>query len=268
MRHGTRAVTGGASGTPGRSPVDQVFPAFRPLLVAIVLCSMGLKSGSAGAQTAAELLESCRNEAQAPAGRIEACTRLIGATDDEGVRAEAHLQRGVLHELDGKGEGAVADYSAAIKLRPANPLGYFNRGNAYTELGQLDLAIADYTEAIKLDPKEPDFFNNRGRAHDGRGRHDLAIADYTEAIRLDGGSARPLYNRGVSYANKGDYRRAVADFGLAIKIAPDDPDIYVARGAAYEVLSEMGAARADFGKALEIDRDHEDAREGLNRLGG
>jgi hypothetical protein len=34
------------------------------------------------------------------------------------------------------------------------------------------------------------------------------------------------------------------------------------------VLGEVDAARADFSKALQADPDHEDAREGLNRLGG
>ncbi len=253
MRYGTLAVGGAARG---------------PLRLAVALCVLGFEALGAGAQTAAPPLASCRNEAVAAAERIAACTRVIGEAGDADVRAEAHLQRGVLHELDGREEAAVEDYTAAIKLRPANPLAYFNRANAYSQLDQLDLAIADYTQAIKLDPKESDFFNNRGQAHDGKGQHDLAIGDYTEAIRLDGSNARPFYNRGVSYANKGDYRRAVADFDLAIKATPDDPDIYVARGAAWEVLGDTTAARADFSKALEIDPDHEDAREGLNRNGG
>ena len=42
----------------------------------------------------------------------------------------------------------------------------------------------------------------------------------------------------------------------------------MARGAAHEEVGEADAAKADFGKALEIDPDSEDAREGLNRLGG
>src|SRR5262245_28221197 len=105
MRHGTPAVRGDAGGTFACRPADLGRPGLRPLLAAAalcaVLCVVSLKSGTASAQTAAELLESCRNEAQAPALRIAACTQLIGATDDVAVRAEAHLQRGVLHELDG-----------------------------------------------------------------------------------------------------------------------------------------------------------------------
>src|SRR5262245_37731532 len=224
-------------------------------------------AGAAAAQSATELLEACRDEARLASQRIGACTGVIEQSGDADSRAEAHLQRGVLHEFSEKMEAAVADYTESIKLRPANPLTHFNRGNANAQLGHHDLAIADYTEAIKLDPKEPDFFNNRGQAHDRKGRHDLAIADYTEAFRLDTSNARPLYNRGLAHANKGDYRRAIADFGQAIGLAPDEADLYVARGAAHEVLGDLVAARADYNRVLEIDPDNEDALEALNRVG-
>ncbi|HWE18839.1 MAG TPA: hypothetical protein VG758_16900, partial [Hyphomicrobiaceae bacterium] len=120
MGKGAPAAMGGAYSA-GGTPVGLGFAALLRLLPAIVLCVIGLEAGSARAQTAAELLEGCRNAGQAAAPRIDACTRLIGATDDEGIRAEAHLQRGILYELGDKAEAAVADYGAAIKLRPANP---------------------------------------------------------------------------------------------------------------------------------------------------
>ena len=42
----------------------------------------------------------------------------------------------------------------------------------------------------------------------------------------------------------------------------------MARGAANEELGDVSAAKADYLKALEVDPDSEDAREGVNRLGG
>ena len=139
----------------------------------------------AWAQTTADLLAVCRADTEAVASRIVACSRIINQKGDDEIRAEAFLQRGVLHEMGGEKQSAVNDYSEAIKLDDSNALTFFNRGNAYDQLGQFDLAIADYTQAIKLDPTDPDFFNNRGQTYDGRSEHDLAIADYTEAIRLD-----------------------------------------------------------------------------------
>lgn len=248
--------------------VKGVFSRPRLLPLASMLGLVAAAAGTAGAQTAAELLDACRDAAKSAPQRIDACGRLIELAGDAGMRAEAHLQLGVLREIGGALEAAVTDYTEAIKLDAANPLAFFNRGNAHDQLGRHDLAIADYTQAIKLDRKEPDFFTRRGQTYDGMGRHDLAIADHTEAIRLDKGSARPLYNRGLSHANMGDYRRAIADFDQAIKLSPDDVDLHVARGAAHEELGERSAAIADYRRVLEMDPDNEDAREGLNRLGG
>lgn len=238
-----------------------------PLVVAA--CLVGAGAGAVEAQTMADLLAICQDEAKAAPDRIAACTRIIeDKAQDEGMRAEALIQRGVLYELRGDREDAVSDYSEAIKLEGTNALPYFNRGNVHDQLRRFEQAIADYTEAIRLDPSDPDFYNNRGQTYDSMGEHDRAIVDYTEAIRLDKSSARPWYNRGLSYANKGDYKRAIADFDEAIKRAPDDADLYVARGAAKEELSDRDAALRDYRKALEIDADHEDALEGINRLGG
>ena len=47
---------------------------------------------------------------------------------------------------------AIADYTEAIRLEPAQPAAYFNRGNARLEKKEYDKAIADYTEAIRLEP--------------------------------------------------------------------------------------------------------------------
>ncbi len=98
------------------------------------------------------------------------------------------------------------------------------------------------------------------------GDHDEAIADYSQAIRLNPNSAQPFYNRGLSYANKGDYRGAIADFDRALAVEPD-ASLHVARGAANEELGNIPEARADYRRALALEPLHEDALEGLNRLG-
>ena len=196
-----------------------------------------LSAAATQAQAIAEQLAACKAEGAVVEARISACSKVIeGAKDDEEIRAEAHLQRGVLHELAGNREAAISDYSEIIKLDPTNAVAYFNRGNAYDQLGEHDLAIADYTEAIKLDPTDPDAFNNRGQAYDNKGEYDLAIADYTESIRLAKDNPRAFFNRGLALAIQGEPERAVADFSQAIKLEPGDAEAYVNRGAAYEEL--------------------------------
>ena len=166
-------------------------------------------AGRAMAQAIAEQLATCKRENGSTPTRIAACTWIIDkAKDDEDLRAEAHLQRGVLYELAGDKEAAIKDYGEAIALDSSNALAYFNRGNVYDQLGQLDSAIADYTQAIKLDATDPDAFNNRGQAYDGKGEYELAIADYSESIRLKRDNPRAFFNRGSAYDQLGEYDRA------------------------------------------------------------
>ena len=140
----------------------------------------------AGAQAIADQLAYCKDEGAAAQARIEACTQVVvQAKDDDDLRAEALLQRGVLYEFGGDKDAALADYSEVIKLDPASAVAYFNRGNVHDQMGDRDRAIADYTEAVRLDPSDPDVFNNRGQAYDAKGEADLAIADYTQSIRLN-----------------------------------------------------------------------------------
>jgi len=188
----------------------------------------------AGAQAIADQLAACKDEGSGTQLRIDACTQVIGqAKDNDDIRTEALLQRGVLYEA----------------------------------AGDKDAAIGDYTEAIKLDPSDPDVFNNRGQAYDSKGEPDLAIADYSQSIRLSRDNPRAFFNRGLAYANKAEYQRAITDFDQAIKLDPRDAEAYVSRGAVQEELGNEDAARADYRKALEIVPDHDDAKEALARLG-
>src|SRR5262245_10213730 len=101
-------------------------------------------TSAATAQTVADHLAACKNEAGDPKARIEACTRAVeGARDNEELRVEALLQRGVLQELWGDQDAAIADYSEIIKLDTTSAIAHFNRRKVRDRLGQQDLAIQD-----------------------------------------------------------------------------------------------------------------------------
>src|SRR3990170_9168344 len=68
-----------------------------------------------------------------------------------------------LHEA-GKIKEAIALYDRFIKTHPKRIEGYFNRGNAYYDLGQNERAVRDYSEVIRLSPKDSEAYFNRGNA--------------------------------------------------------------------------------------------------------
>ena len=218
------------------------------------------------AQSIAELAGRLQErERESVAARITACRRVIEEPDGRrGDRASRRsCSAACCTSRPANREAAITDYSEAIKLDPTNALAYFNRGNAYDQLGEHDLAIADYTEAIKLDPTDPDAFNNRGQAYDNKGEFDLAIADYTRCDPPRQGRMRaPFFNRGLALTNKGEYQRAIADFTRRSSSTRATRMPTSARGGGHEELGNEAAARADYRKALEIEPDHEEAKEG------
>ena len=69
---------------------------------------------------------------------------------------------------------------------------YAVRALARADLGDYDGAIDDYSAAIRLVPKAAGLRINRGLMHARLGQYDRAEADYRAALPLDGGTATAL----------------------------------------------------------------------------
>ena len=81
----------------------------------------------------------------------------------------------------------------------------YNRGDARSEKGDLDGALQDYTEAIRLQPDDAAAYYNRGAIRHEKGDLDGALQDYMEAIRLRPDYADAYY-RGVARRQTADRR--------------------------------------------------------------
>ena len=81
-------------------------------------------------------------------------------------------------------EGAIADFSTAIKLKPNLVEAYLSRGVAHSLTKNPKAAIADYTKAIKLKPTRADAYLNRADDLFVLGDKAKAIADLKQAKTL------------------------------------------------------------------------------------
>ena len=103
---------------------------------------------------------------------------------------------------------------------------FYASGNAKSSRGDMDGAIADYTQAIQLRPDFAEAYNSRGSAKQRKGDLDWALIDYARAIELNPGYAPAYNNRGSVERARGELGAAIADFTRAIEL---DPDFSVAR---------------------------------------
>jgi len=83
-------------------------------------------------------------------------------------------------------QGAIADYTDAVKLNPNMEGAFLNRGSVRFASGNYDDAIRDYSLAIQLKPDHDDAFYFRGLAEYQSGRYQNAISDCSEQQRIFG----------------------------------------------------------------------------------
>lgn len=116
------------------------------------------------------------------------------------------LRANVLSAL-GKHDEAVSDYDRASDDGVVLSLGIqdvvlYNRGNSKAELGDHQGAIEDYTEAIRGNPSNAQFYYNRGNAYLDLYRFQDALDDFVIAANMDGTPGpreiNALHNEGIA----------------------------------------------------------------------
>ena len=160
---------------------------------------------------------------------------------------------------------------------------YYNQGNAYYKLGDYEGAIENFSQALRIDPKDAKLYVNRGNARYEIAQHSgdpdkeykRAISDFNHALRLDPQEAEAYVSRGsvryvIAQYSKDpdkDYKAAIADFNQALNRKPDDAKAYVKRGIVRYKLAqysgdpdrEYKAAISDFNQALRLNPQEAEA---------
>ena len=85
---------------------------------------------------------------------------------------------------NGDSGDAIADYTKAIALNPADAEAYSGRGLARRANGDAAGALADCNQAIALNPNSVPAYSNRGKAKQAKGDSGGAATDFTTARKL------------------------------------------------------------------------------------
>ena len=177
-----------------------------------------------------------------PAAKIAGCTALIdGKQVAGGELAEAYNNRGVAYEASYQREQAIADFTAAVTLRPDYANAFYNRALSYDKWNLPNRAIADLNTAIALRPGYVDAWLKQAWLYLTNNHSDWAIDDFTKVIQLKPDSTEALVGRAYAYHGKHMRDEAVADYRAALKI---DPNLESAKtGLANEGALPAGGAQ-------------------------
>jgi tetratricopeptide (TPR) repeat protein len=155
----------------------------------------------------------------------------------------------MLHEF----EGAIQDYSRAIKIDPALDDAWFGRGMAYGRNRQFDQAIADLTVYLQRNPESSRGYTKRGVRYIWMGKLDLAKQDLRKAVAIDPSNAEANDDLGVLYAQEKQYERAAQHFHNSIKHDPGYQKAHHNLAMVNFLTGRQESALSEIEKALELD---------------
>jgi protein O-mannosyl-transferase len=163
--------------------------------------------------------------------------------------ADFYISAGLAYGLSKKYDAAIADFTKAISIDPANAEAYNNKGLYYTEKGVTDSALVFLDKAIALKPTFTEALYNKGNTYAKMGDYRRAIEQYQQALTLKPGYIDALLNTGNSYAALKDFESALKYFRLVEKEEPSNPKVLYNIGITYRILGDENNASIYMEKA-------------------
>lgn len=135
-------------------------------------------------------------------------------------------QKAALSYQSGNYEEAMRIFSKVIELFPTDSLAYFDRGMTKEMLRDYTGAIADYSAQLKIDDESVDSYFLRGLMRQKTGDRAGAMEDLKKVIELEYGNADAHYFMGKMYLEDFDYKKALKYFKETIKVNPYHSEAY------------------------------------------
>lgn len=156
-------------------------------------------------------------------------------------------------------EGAIIEYTNAIKSNPAISDLYNKRGMAKDSKMDFQGAIDDYTNALDVAKsfrqernRRDDYYFNRGSARYLISDYANAVIDFTESLRAGSDDYYTFFLRARCKEELTDYQGAIDDYTKSIDEYWKNPDSYLHRGMIYYKLNQKDKACSDWSKAGEL----------------
>jgi serine/threonine protein kinase/tetratricopeptide (TPR) repeat protein len=209
---------------------------------------------------------------------------------DEFAKYVLFVNRGVLRIKQERFQDAIADLTAATKLKPNEYQAYVNLAQAYRLLKQPNTALAQLNKAVELDPTQAHLYRLRARLYAELKNLDLALKDFDQAIArettdsalhvgdlvergrvllladkqndalasFDAALAKQknhslaLRMRAETLFQLGRYAEVIEAFDRYMETGQPLESVYRGRGLARAKLGKYPAAIEDYTKALEL----------------
>ena len=150
-------------------------------------------------------------------------------TTSFGQTADEYLKSGIEKHNSKDYEGAIKEYSKAIKADKDLKVGYYNRGVCELGLKDFKSAKKDFDKTIDLDPTFIKAFYSRASVYVSQEKYKEALPDLDKTIEIDQKFPNALTLRGQIRAQIGNKNGACSDFNKAKEIGDKQADRYLSQ---------------------------------------
>jgi tetratricopeptide (TPR) repeat protein len=151
-----------------------------------------------------------------------------------------------------KPDPAVAEFQAALALKPDYPEAEYNLGKALLAAGRLEEARAYLEQLVRRRPEMTAAHVNFGNTLFRSGRKADAEAQYREALKLRPDLPEALIGLGILLSDAGRPREALPLLETAVAQVPGSAEARFNRGLVYWRLGRTPDAEADLQEALRL----------------
>ena len=169
---------------------------------------------------------------------------------------DVYFERGEVNE-------ALAEFRAALYLRPGSPYAHNDIGLVLTKMGQLDEAVDHLNAAIQILPKHPTAHYSLGNALLQKGQTDDAIKEFERQLALQPDHAQARCNLAIALLNQGRLNQAMAQYERTIELRPDYAEAYYGLGNCYLERGNPEKAIKQYEQALKLSPRLVEARNNL-----
>ncbi len=161
------------------------------------------------------------------------------------------VSSGKVAQQKGRYEEAIADFSRAARMDPANPMVWRTIGDAYQSAGREAEAIATYKKAIEVEPNAYQSYYFLGNFYLGRSQWREAEEMYRKTIAIAPGLASAQMNLGLGLKQQGKYAEAEKALLLVQKLRPS-ARLMLNLGALYYEQARYGEALKNFEESAKM----------------
>lgn len=172
--------------------------------------------------------------------------------------ANSHRARQVLaesFEAQERVDDAIAEYRAALKLKPDLAGVHSAIGNLLMSQGRATEALEEYRAELTLRPDDPEVQYRAARALIVLGKGEEAEASLSRALQSGGAPAATRRELGRIYLGRGQTAKAVQSLSTYLSVTANDASAHFLMMRAYRALGDAAAAERHFAKYKSLSDD-------------